>query len=90
MPEEGSLAGAVDTAIGEETPTTDVTTGADYEGPDVDSPKDVKTPDVLSKPAGQVVEEALNADADETADGELGKASLEIDGDLDDATDDEK
>ena len=89
VPEEGSLASAVDTAIGEETPTTAVTTSPDYEGPGVDSTDDVKTPDVLSKPAGQVVEEALDADADEKADAELGKASADIQGDLDAATDDE-
>ena len=98
VPEEGSLASAVDTAIGEETPTTDVTTSPDYEGPNVETPADVDVPEVLEVPAGQVVEEALQGeDADETADAELGKASADIQGDpassagqaLDAATDDE-
>lgn len=71
-------------------PEPEVTTSPDFEGPDVDSPDDVKTPDVLSKPAGQVVEEAVSGDdADETADGELGKASVTIEGDLDAATDED-
>ena len=89
-PEEGSLASAVDTAIGEETPTTDVTTSPDYEGPDVETPADVDVPEVLEVPAGQVVEEALGGeDVDDTADAELGKASADIQGDLDDARDKE-
>ena len=88
--EEGTLASSVETAVGEETPTTDVTTSPDYEGPNVETPADVDVPEVLEVPAGQVVEEALGGeDVDDTADAELGKASADIQGDLDDARDKE-
>ncbi len=91
--EEGSLASAVETAVGEETPTTDVTTPLDVEGPGVDSTDDVDVPEVLETPAGEVVAEAYGRDDEPTADAELGKAALDVDGDLGDvegASDDDE
>lgn len=88
--EEGSLASQVETATGEETPTTDHTVSPDYEGPNVDSTDDVNVPEELEKPAGEVVSDALgNEDAPE-ADTELGQASARVEGDLDDATDEKE
>ena len=88
-PEEGSLASAVETATGQETPTTDVTTPLDTEGPGVDSPDDVDVPEVLEKPAGEVVDEAYGSEDDgPEADAELGKAAADVDEDRD--TDEEE
>ena len=82
--EEGSLASAVETAVGDETPTTDVTTPLDTEGPGVDSVDDVDVPEVLSKPAGEVVDEALGSEDDgPSADTELGKAAADVDDEVD-------
>ena len=83
------LAGQAEAAVEDETPNQNpAVSEPQYTGP-VDNPETVDVPEVLEKPAGQVVEEALSGDdADETADGELGKASLEVDGDLDSVGDD--
>ncbi len=89
--EEGTLASTVETATGEETEATDHTVSPDFEGPDVESTDDVDVPEVLEKPAGEVVDEALGSEDDgPEADSELGKASATIEGDLDDATDEEE
>ncbi len=61
----------------------EVTTPLDVEGPGVDSTDDVEVPDVLSKPAGDVVEEALGSDDAPTADSELGEAAADVDDELD-------
>ncbi|PAP77623.1 30S ribosomal protein S1 [Rubrivirga marina] len=84
--EEGSLASATETAIGEETPTTASTgsTEPDYQGPGVDSTDDVEVPEVLAKPAGEVVDEALGSEDDgPSADTELGKAEADVDDEVD-------
>ncbi|MDT0630968.1 30S ribosomal protein S1 [Rubrivirga sp. S365] len=83
QPAEGSLASAVETATGQETPTTAVTTEPDFVGPNVDSVDDVDVPEVLEKPAGEVVADALGTDDAPEPDTELGGASATIEGDLD-------
>ncbi|WP_412063631.1 30S ribosomal protein S1 [Rubrivirga sp. IMCC45206] len=66
----------------------DVTTPLDVEGPTVDSVDDVDVPEVLEVPAGEIVDEAYGSEDDgPEADAELGKAALEVDGDLDEAAD---
>jgi small subunit ribosomal protein S1 len=86
------LAGQAEAAVEDQTPNQNpAVSEPQYTGPDVDSTDDVDVPEVLEKPAGQVVEEALSGDdADQEATDELGKASLDVDGDLDEATDEEK
>ena len=89
--EEGTLASAVETAVGEETEATGSVVEPNYEEAGTDSVEEIKTPDVLSKPAGEVIDEALGSEDDgPEADTELGKASASVDGDLDEATDDEE
>ncbi|MGB3543983.1 30S ribosomal protein S1, partial [Rubrivirga sp.] len=87
--EEGSLASAVDTAIGQETEATSEATEPQYTGP-VDNPETVDVPEVLETPADEAVAKLTGNDDEPEADQELGKASLEVDGDLEDATDDKE
>ncbi len=86
------LAGQAEAAVEDETPNQKVpTTPLDTEGPGVDSTDDVDVPEVLSKPAGEVVDEALGSEDDgPQPDTELGQASAHVEGDLDEATDEKE
>ena len=84
------VAGQVEPAVEDETPSQNpAVSEPQYTGPGVDSTDDVDVPDELSKPAGEVVADALGTDDAPEADTELGQASATVEGDLDDATDDD-
>ncbi|WP_420454179.1 30S ribosomal protein S1 [Rubrivirga sp.] len=77
-------AGAAEAALEDETPnTTEAVLEPQYTGP-VDDPSEVEVPEVLSKPAGEVVDEAYGSESDgPSAETELGKAAADVDEDLD-------
>ena len=86
--QEDGLAGAAEAAIDEATTVTEVTT--ETSSPTLDPPENAQVPDELKKTAGEVVDDALG-DTDEDADDvELGKASADVQGDLDAAGDEEE
>ena len=83
------LAGQVEAAVEDETPGQNpATSEPEFEGPNVDSVDDVDVPEVLEKPAGQVVSDALGTDDAPEADTELGQASATVEGDLGSVGDD--
>ena len=85
------VAGQAEAAVEDQTPNQKpAVSEPQYTGPDVDSTDDVDVPEVLEKPAGQVVSDALGNEGAPQPDAELGQAQVRVEGDLNDATDDEK
>ena len=82
LPEEGTLAADVESSTDDVTPTTATVTEPEYEGPNVDSPDDVETPEMMDQPADEAVAEATGSEDDEEgASAELGKADATVTGD---------
>ena len=81
LPEEGTLADQVESATDDVTPTTATTAEPEFEGPNVDSPDDVETPEMMDRPADEAVAEATGGDEDEGASVEMGKAAATVTGD---------
>ena len=79
------VAGQVEAAVEDETPSQNpAVKEPQYTGP-VDDPSEVAVPDVLSKPAGEVVDEAYGSEDDgPSADTEMGQAAADVDPEIDD------
>src|SRR5690606_35686341 len=65
LPEEGTLAAAAESATDDVTPTTATTTEPEHQGPNVESPADVETPEMMDRPADEAVAAATGSEDDE-------------------------
>jgi small subunit ribosomal protein S1 len=82
LPEEGTLAADAEDATDDVTPTTAATAEPEFEGPNVDSPDDVETPEMMDQPADEAVAEATGSDDEEEGtSAEMGKADATVTGD---------
>ncbi len=90
LSEEGTLAAQVEDATDDVTPVTATTAEPEFEGPNVETPADVETPELMDQPADLAVAEATGNEAEETGTSvEMGEADATVEGEGAEAVADE-